>query len=59
MVMRFDDKYKDLICEDVEKRQLKCFDDRNPEDSPRDPWIDSRPPVPGGFIEKYMLRHSE
>ena len=59
MIVRYDQMYPELICEDVPRRQLRSFDDgdgyENRKREPMDPWDGTKPYAEDGFVAKYCM----
>lgn len=55
MARKYNVKYQKMICKDVPKKKLESIEDRGgglEKKCNRDPWIDNKPIVPNGFIDK-------
>lgn len=64
MVIRYDEMYQNLVCEDVPRRRLRSTEDRGSyaeggAGSPADLWDGTKPHAPDGFVAKWCLGDSE
>ncbi len=58
MAIKYDEIYKDLICEDVPRKRLKSVENHNDNQIKKiDPWIGEKPHAEDGFVVNYCLEY--